>query len=128
MMYPEGVGFRYETFGMMDTLRDLTADRIREYHRQMYQPRNLCLVIVGAVDHPNLLHVLEEFEETILGDIPKPDAFFKRPWVDSAQAPLLKHSLVGTVEFPEEDETTGEVMVSFFGPNRDDSQLCRCVN
>src|SRR6195952_5118254 len=55
ILYPAGVGFRYETGGMLEQLRVLTADRIREFHREMYQPKNLCLVLVGEIDEPNLL-------------------------------------------------------------------------
>lgn len=78
MLYPEGVGFRYETFGMMNSLRALSADRIRDYHHEVYLPKNLCLVITGEVDHGNLLDILENFEATILEYIPKPDVHFKR--------------------------------------------------
>ena len=79
LLYPVGDGFRYETGGMMEQLRVLKADRIREFHREMYQPRNLCLVIIGEVNHEDLLAILDGFEETILDDIPKLDAPFKRP-------------------------------------------------
>ena len=121
LLYPEGVGFRYETGGMMENLRVLTADRIRQFHREMYQPKNLCLVIVGEVDHTALLKILDDFEETILEDIPKPDAPFKRPWTESKQPPALQSSSIETVEFPEEDESSGEVMISFFGPTCNDT-------
>ena len=49
MLYPDGIGFRYETGGKMDALRVLTADRIRQFHKDMYQPNNLCLVSIGEV-------------------------------------------------------------------------------
>ena len=39
IIYPEAVGFRYETGGMLEQLRDLSADRIRAFHREMYQPK-----------------------------------------------------------------------------------------
>lgn len=78
LLYPENVGFRYETGGHMEQLRSLTADRIRAFHREMYQPKNLCLVIVGEVDHQNLLDILDNFETSILEDIPKPEDPFKR--------------------------------------------------
>ena len=42
---------------------------------------------------------------------------FYRPFVDSPQPPPLKKTVVETVEFPEEDESTGEIAVAFFGPN-----------
>lgn len=125
LMYPEGIGFRYETGGMMEQLRTLGADRIRAFHKQMYQPRNLCLILVGAVDHGNLLDVVHKFEETLDGDVPSTDAPFKRPWIESKQAPLLDESVRKVVEFPEEDESAGEILISFFGPPYHDSLLCK---
>ncbi|KXJ93323.1 Metalloenzyme, LuxS/M16 peptidase-like protein [Microdochium bolleyi] len=117
LLYPENVGFRYETGGMTGALRKLGTDRIRAFHKEMYQPRNMCLVIVGEVDEENLLQILDEFEQSIDNDIPPRDAPFKRPWVDSAQPPALKETVIETVEFPEDDESTGEILVGFFGPD-----------
>lgn len=120
LLYPENVGFRYETGGMLEQLRVLTADRIRQFHRDMYQPKNLCLVIIGQVDHIDLLRILDKFEDSIIDDIPPPDAPFTRPWVESQPAPPLERSLLETVEFPEEDESSGEITVTFFGPSCND--------
>jgi Zn-dependent M16 (insulinase) family peptidase len=122
--YPEGVGFRYETGGMMEQLRVLSAERIREFHREMYQPKNLCLVITGEVDQNNMLQILDKFEDTILDVIPSPDAPFKRPWTDSKQAPALTKSTIQTVEFPEEDEDFGEIEIRFLGPDCNDPIQC----
>lgn len=124
LIYPEGVGFRSETFGMMGSLRVLSADRIREYHREIYQPKNLCLIIIGDVDHTNLLDVLDRFEDTILEDIPSPDAPFKRPWFDSKQAPTLADSVFEFVDFPEVDESSGEILISFLGPSSTNKLHC----
>ncbi|KAI9714357.1 MAG: hypothetical protein M1820_000318 [Bogoriella megaspora] len=128
VLYPEGIGFRYETGGMMHALRKLTADRIREFHREMYQPKNLCLVLIGEVYHTDLLSILDEFEDSILEDIPPPDAPFKRPWVESKQAPALNETIVKKVTFPEEDETTGEISIGFFGPDCDDHKLTTAMD
>lgn len=76
LVYPEGIGFRSETGGLMEPLRVLTADRIREFHKEMYQPKNLCVIIIGEVKHEEALKTLEEFENSIIDDIPNPDA----PW------------------------------------------------
>lgn len=113
LLYPEGVGFRYETGGMMEQLRVLTAERIRDFHKEMYQPKNLCVIIIGAVNHENLLDVLDKFEDTIVDDVPEYDAPFTRPWVQSKQAPALGKTSTETVEFPEEDESMGEISESF---------------
>lgn len=123
LLYPEGVGFRYETGGMMEQLRILTADRIRQFHHEMYQPKNLCIVLVGEVDQDNLLSILDEFEESILQDIPTPETPFKRPWIESKQAQPLTNSSLKVVEFPEEDESTGEILINFFGPSCNDVVL-----
>ncbi|KAL8713500.1 MAG: hypothetical protein Q9220_002362 [cf. Caloplaca sp. 1 TL-2023] len=128
LLYQENVGFRYETGGMMEQLRVLPADRIRAFHRDMYQPKNLCLVIIGDVDHADLLHILDSFEASILDDIPKPEAPFKRPWVESDPAQPLTKSVLEIVEFPEEDESSGEIMISFFGPSCNDLLQATALN
>ncbi len=128
LLYPENVGFRYETGGMMEALRVLTPQRIREFHKAMYQPQNLAIVIIGEADHDNLLTILDDFEESIKDDIPPRDPQFKRPFVDSAQPPPLEKTIVETVEFPEEDESTGEIVVAFFGPSCIDQIQGTAVN
>ncbi|KAF2749468.1 zinc metalloprotease-like protein [Sporormia fimetaria CBS 119925] len=120
-LYPEGDGFRYETGGLTPNLRVLTADRIRQFHKDMYQPKNLRVVLIGEVDHENLLDLLDKLEDDYVDRVPAYDAPFKRPWVDSAHTPPLKDTVVDTVEFPEEDESTGEIQIAFLGPEaRDD--------
>ena len=42
---------------------------------------------------------------------------FFRPWVESPQPQQLKQSVVETIEFPEEDESTGDILVGMFGPD-----------
>lgn len=120
LMYPEGNGFRYETGGMMEQLRVLTADRIRSYHKEMYQPKNLRLVITGEVDHEELLQIVDEFEVSVSQDVPTLDAPFKRPWTDSERTPPLKESIIKKVMFPEEDESVGEIVIGYLGPSYDD--------
>ncbi|KAM0721705.1 hypothetical protein Q7P37_002630 [Cladosporium fusiforme] len=128
LIYPEGDGFRYETGGMMEQLRVLTADRIREFHKAMYQPKNMSLVLTGEVDHEDLLHILDTFEETIVNDVPKLEDQFTRPWMDSKQTPPLKETTVDKVYFPEEDESMGEILVGFLGPSCTDHVACSALS
>ncbi|RMD44328.1 hypothetical protein DV735_g857, partial [Chaetothyriales sp. CBS 134920] len=128
LMYPEGVGFRYETGGMMEQLRVLTSERICDFHRESYQPKNLCLALFGAIDHPDLLKTLDAFEESILPDIPDPQKPFPRPWIDSTQAPPLEKTVVEKVEFPEEDESFGEISIRFLGPDCADDLSMSALN
>ncbi|RYC81894.1 Uncharacterized protein BFJ63_vAg15213 [Fusarium oxysporum f. sp. narcissi] len=117
LLYPDNVGFHYETSGVTDALRKLDPQRIRQFHRETYQPRNLCLVLVGDVDQDNLLQVLTDFEESIKDDIPCLNTPFKRPWIDSAQPPEIDETKIAIVEFPEEDESVGEILAVLFGPD-----------
>ncbi|KAF2090489.1 putative zinc metalloprotease [Saccharata proteae CBS 121410] len=128
LLYPEGNGFRYETGGMLKPLRSLSVDRIRQFHREMYTPKNLCLVLTGDVDHENLLQILDKFEDGILDDVPAVDAPFKRPWVDSKPTPPLQKTVIDKVEFPEEDESSGEILIGFFGPDCTDNLNCTALD
>lgn len=51
-----------------------------------------------------------------------------RPWVDSPQTPALTESVVETVEFPEEDETSGDILVGFLGPDCNDPVATGALN
>ncbi|KAK1835942.1 Metalloenzyme, LuxS/M16 peptidase-like protein [Podospora conica] len=128
LLYPENVGFRYETGGMTEALRLLTPERIREFHKAMYHPQNLAIVIVGEADHDDLLRILGDFEESIANDVAPPSDSFKRPFVDSPQPPPLKETVVETVEFPEDDESIGEILVAFFGPSCNDVLQTTALN
>ena len=128
LVYPEGNGFRYETGGMMEALRVLKAERIRQFHRDMYQPKNLRLCITGQIEHLELLDILEKFEDSIIHDVPSMDEHFTRPWVDSKRTPPLKESIVESVEFPEEDESSGEISVCLFGPDCYDEVESRALD
>jgi Zn-dependent M16 (insulinase) family peptidase len=105
----------------MENLRVSTAEHIRQFHRDMYQPKNLRLILIGEVDHPNLLDILDKFEDQIIDRVPAYDASFKRPWVESKRTPPLSKTIIDTVEFPEEDESTGEVQIAFLGPETIDN-------
>ncbi|TQS39425.1 hypothetical protein Golomagni_00051 [Golovinomyces magnicellulatus] len=128
LLYPENVGFRYETGGLMENLRVLTPERIRAFHKEMYQPKNLCLVLVGEVDQDHLLQVLDDFEDSILDDIPLPETPFRRPWIDSPQPPSIKQTIVETVNFPEADESTGDITTALFGPDCNDPILVAALD
>jgi len=120
-LYPPGSGYRSETGGLMSALRVLTAEQIRQYHGSYYLPHNICLFATGKIEPERLLKVLsEEVEPSIIkhgqGKGPRPHGW-KRPFVEtpSAKAPKIEEDRVVTVEFPEKDESMGEVCVSWIG-------------
>jgi Zn-dependent M16 (insulinase) family peptidase len=40
-----------------------------------------------------------------------------RPWVESAQPLAIENTIVETIEFPEEDESMGNILIAMFGPD-----------
>lgn len=50
------------------------------------------------------------------------------PWVESAQPPAIAKTVIQKVEFPEEDESIGDILVGFFGPDCNDVLLTGALN
>ncbi|PKK78220.1 hypothetical protein RhiirC2_730303 [Rhizophagus irregularis] len=113
LMYPEGCGYRSETGGLMENLRVLNVETIRQYHRDYYKPDNLCLIITGKILHDELFKTLDPLDERISR---KKSQIHKRPFVDSAPIPLLEKSIQEVVEFPDEDESMGQIVIAWLGP------------
>ncbi|KAL6304310.1 Metalloenzyme, LuxS/M16 peptidase-like protein [Sparassis latifolia] len=116
--------YRSETGGLMEALRVLPVEQIREYHHKYYVPHNLSLIVTGklASGTTSLLNVIQnQIEPSIIrhgqnqGSRPKG---WKRPFVETASAlrEPLKHNVKETIEFPEKDESVGEVQLTFMGP------------
>jgi Zn-dependent M16 (insulinase) family peptidase len=53
---------------------------------------------------------------------------FIRPWIESPQPPAIKETIIETVQFPEEDESTGEVLIALFGPDCNDPVATGALN
>ncbi|KAI7895483.1 Metalloenzyme, LuxS/M16 peptidase-like protein [Mucor mucedo] len=114
IMYPETCGYRSETGGLMERLRELSVDKIRDYHKSYYRPDNLCLIITGKVDKDDLLKALEPVEESIIKKGPLPE--MQRPWISTGDFPDLKEDITETVFFADEDESMGSVLLAWNGP------------
>ncbi|BFZ62739.1 hypothetical protein YB2330_003849 [Saitoella coloradoensis] len=129
LLFPEGNGYRSETGGLMAALRQLSVQEIREYHASYYVPQNLSLIITGNVDHNALLETLQNTVEQTIIEKGVPDlSTWQRPWVDSPAPSPLGESKTATVEFPEEDESMGELMISWLGPSCNDNLTCTALN
>jgi Zn-dependent M16 (insulinase) family peptidase len=104
-----------------------TLHLVRDYHRSYYVPHNLSLIVAGklASGTSTLLSVIQNKVEPSLiahhqNAGPRPPGW-KRPFVETLsaiRAPIAK-TLTETVEFPEKDESMGELVINFMGPPRE---------
>ncbi|KAJ4486251.1 Metalloenzyme, LuxS/M16 peptidase-like protein [Lentinula aciculospora] len=124
LLDPPSSAYRSETGGLMEALRRLTVEQIREYHKSYYVPHNLSLIVTGKLSSgtASLLSVVQEQVEPSLiahghNRGPKPSGW-KRPFVETPSAirPPIAASIKEIVEFPEQDESVGELIISFLGP------------
>ena len=97
---------------------------VREYHHKYYVPHNLSLIVSGklASGTQSLLKVVQEkVEPSIIAHGQnrglKPPGW-KRPFLEtpSANRGPLKETQVKVIEFPEKDESLGEICMGFMGP------------
>ncbi|EAU93061.2 cytoplasmic protein [Coprinopsis cinerea okayama7 len=114
LLHPLGSAYRSETGGLMEALRVLTPQQIRDYHSTYYVPHNLALVVGGKFSKgtESLLRVVQnEIEPTLIkhgqDKGPRPTGW-KRPFVetDSAKRLPIEKDTLEVVEFPEKDETS----------------------
>ena len=81
----------------------------------MYRPDNLCVIITGSIDEAELLETMEAFDAQLpaLPSTPNP-----RPFIDSPASHIepLTESQVVKVDFPDKDESMGELLISWIGP------------
>lgn len=156
MLYPPSSAYRSETGGLMSALRVLNINKIRDYHQQYYAPHNAALVVCGPLARADLLNSLAPVEERLVSKRnAQPDGprGWKRPFVetDSAVAPTIDGSKTeqpgldpadppakgsqpdpkrrrAFVDFPEKDESVGEIQISWVGPKFQDWLTCEAVN
>ncbi|KAJ8084110.1 hypothetical protein PM082_002877 [Marasmius tenuissimus] len=124
LLDPPESAYRSETGGLMEALRVLTVKQIRDYHASYYVPHNLALIVAGKLSSgtSSLLKVVQEQVEPSLiahgqNKGPRPEGW-KRPFVEtpSAKRPPFAKSIQENVEFPDQDESMGEVIINFLGP------------
>ncbi|KAF8507185.1 Metalloenzyme, LuxS/M16 peptidase-like protein [Russula emetica] len=128
LLNPPGSAYRSETGGLMAALRKLTVEQIRDYHKTYYVPHNLSLVVTGKFSKgtETLLSLVQnKVEPNIIAhgqnEGPKPPGW-KRPFLEtpSAQRKPIAELIERTVEFPEKDESSGELLIYYMGPRHDD--------
>jgi hypothetical protein len=98
---------------------------VRNYHATYYVPHNLSLIVTGKLSSgtKSLLTVVQdEVEPSIISHGqnhgPRPSGW-KRPFLETASANRspIKRITKETVEFPEKDESQGELLITYTGPS-----------
>ncbi|GAA5808872.1 hypothetical protein MFLAVUS_002271 [Mucor flavus] len=117
LIYPKESGYQNEAGGLMENLRSLKIESIRQYHNQFYKPDNLVIVITGKLDQVHLLSTLEQIDKAILDrhHFSLPCAI-KKPWMPTPHIPDLQSNHTETIYFPGEENSMGEVSVTWLGP------------
>jgi Zn-dependent M16 (insulinase) family peptidase len=127
-MYPEDSAYRSETGGMLDALRKLTVEEIREFHRDAYKPWNVCLHVDGSIPADQLMKILNYTVDPMIlantkskGDSVVP-ATWNRPFLEtpSASGPVIEKNVRKVVPFMDKDETVGEVVMAWKGTKTGD--------
>jgi Zn-dependent M16 (insulinase) family peptidase len=98
--------------------------KVRQYHGSYYLPHNLSLIVTGKLSG-GTLGLLEKIQQDVETSIvksghahgPRPDGW-KRPFLEtpSSRRTPIREAIARTVEFPEKDESVGELIISFMGP------------
>lgn len=156
MLYPASSAYRSETGGLMSALRVLDIDKIRDYHQQYYAPHNAALVVCGPLARVDLLNSLAPVEERLVtkrNAQPEGPRGWKRPFVEteSAVPPVIDGSSIDQpgldpadppaegsqpdskrrrafIDFPEKDESVGEIQISWVGPKFQDWLTCEAIS
>ncbi|KAG8934411.1 hypothetical protein FRC02_010045 [Tulasnella sp. 418] len=132
LLYPPSSAYRSETGGLMEALRVLTAQEIRSYHASYYVPHNLCLIVAGNVSTTDLLDVLQnKIEPNILEHGQNgARADWKRPFLEtpSKERPIIENVVKDVVEFPEKDESVGELSITLIGPEPGDHLIRKAID
>ncbi|MDQ7025323.1 MAG: pitrilysin family protein [Anaerolineae bacterium] len=59
-LYPKNHPYHYSSYGSLESLPTLSADDVRQFHRQQYGAEGLILVIVGAVKSDEALSIVAD--------------------------------------------------------------------
>lgn len=126
-MYPSNSAYRSETGGMLDALRKLTVEEIRNFHSDAYKPWNICLHVDGSIPIDELMRILNNTVDPMILANTKMDASvvpatWKRPFLEtpSAAGPVIEKDVRKVVPFMDQDETVGEVVIAWKGTKTGD--------
>ncbi|PRT56219.1 hypothetical protein B9G98_03839 [Wickerhamiella sorbophila] len=113
LLYHPQSGYASNTGGLMASLRTLDNESIKKYHHENYRADNLSVIITGDVEPTELVNIMTEFDHSL----PDMKQGIPRPFLDSKiQDGPLTEKKTSTFLFPDKDESSGLVELSWIGP------------
>lgn len=114
-MYPGKCGYKSETGGLVENLRNSTSnEKCREYHKQFYHAKNLCVIVTGPVQAEDIFRAIKPIEDKIV-EKGMHNIDFQRPW-QSVVAPL-EQSVERKIQYSSDSDDDGLVYIGLRGPN-----------
>lgn len=108
-LYPEHHPYHYSTRGKPETLQAITLDEIRDFHAKHYGPKDMIVVIVGAVKASEAVDVIREY----LGDWQNIDQPAPPELPELPPVPEIRRI---SVTVP--GKTQSDVVIGTLGPSR----------
>ncbi|KAH8114464.1 Metalloenzyme, LuxS/M16 peptidase-like protein [Phellopilus nigrolimitatus] len=136
LVYSQSSGYRSDVGGVMEALRTLDVQQIRDYHAKYYVPHNLCLIVGGKFTGgtESLLSVVQnEIEPTLVANGQNQGARgppgWARPFVETPSADRVPfENKTVTVELPSIYERLGALDIAFVGPPPNDYLIRTALN
>ncbi|KAM9948161.1 hypothetical protein ACTFIT_001508 [Dictyostelium discoideum] len=118
-IYSTPNGYASETGGLLEDIRELKVETIRDFHKSYYRPDNAALMVVGDINIDDIFNTLDSTMKKIIskGELPP----MERPW--STIPTAFSESTTKKFLFPSEDETTAECTLTFEGPKFNEYDL-----
>lgn len=114
-LYPGKCGYKSETGGIMENLRSSTNNtKVRNYHKEFYHSKNLCVVVTGAVEADAIFKSIKPIEDKIVQK-GMDKVNYQRPW-QSLVEPLAE-SIQRKIQYSSDTDDDGLVYIGFRGPN-----------
>ena len=104
-MFPGNSSYEMRTGGRLKNLRESTTNqKVRDYHKKYYQPKNLQLLITGTIDTLDVFKALDPVEKKLVAKGPYPEL---EPKPFSTHYPVLTEDININKSFPSNELSVG---------------------
>lgn len=108
-LYPENHPYHYATYGSLNTLPNLFAETLRDFHRRHYGPDGMVISVVGAIEPDEAVQIIRDKLE-IWQNVNQPEP----PTLPDIALPQT----MKTVHVPLPGKTQASVVMGTIGPSR----------